>query len=120
MDTFFSDGELARLGDLDRRERLVARRLGRILDLLNNVVAFDNLAEDDVTAVEPAAIWTCVRGIACGNIQGHDSRSFLHSDEELRAIGVGSGVRHAEETLFGVLELEVFVWELDTINCTSQ
>ena len=32
-------------------------------------------------------------------------------DEELRAIGVLSCVGHGEETLLGVLELEVLIWE---------
>jgi hypothetical protein len=37
-------------------------------------------------------------------------------DEELRAIGVLSCVGHGEETLLGVLELEVLIWESVAIN----
>lgn len=38
------------------------------------------------------------------------------SDEELRAIGVLSCVGHGEETLLGVLELEVLIWELVAVD----
>jgi hypothetical protein len=59
VDTFFGDLQLAALGDLDRLERLVARRCLGVLDLLHDVVALEDLAEDDVTAVEPA-VTVCV------------------------------------------------------------
>lgn len=35
------------------------------------------------------------------------------------AIGILSGVGHAEKTGLGVLQLEVLVWELGTIDCTE-
>lgn len=54
VNTFFGDRELAALGDLDRLDGLVAAgRLG-VLNLLDNLVALENLAEDDVLAIEPA------------------------------------------------------------------
>jgi hypothetical protein len=65
VDTFFWHIELAALSDLDSLGRLVARALGRILD---DFVALEDLAEDDVAAIEPA---------------GDDSR-----DEKLRSVGV--------------------------------
>jgi hypothetical protein len=37
-------------------------------------------------------------------------------DEELRAIGVLSGVGHGEETLLGMLQLEVLIRELGTVD----
>tara|TARA_R110002003_G_scaffold384_4_gene19291 strand:+ start:27020 stop:27292 length:273 start_codon:yes stop_codon:yes gene_type:complete len=52
--TFLGDLELAALGDLDRLDRLVARALGQILDLLHNLVSLQDLTEHDVAAVEPA------------------------------------------------------------------
>ena len=51
--TFFGNRQLARLGDLDRLNGLVARPGLDLLDLLDNVVALEDLAEDDVTAVKP-------------------------------------------------------------------
>ena len=54
MYTFLGDLELAALGDLDRLDRLVARALGQILDLLHNLVSLQDLTEHDVAAVEPA------------------------------------------------------------------
>lgn len=42
------------------------------------------------------------------------------SDEELGAVGVLSSVGHGHETLFGVLELEVLVRELSTVDCHHQ
>lgn len=59
-------------------------------------VAVGHLAEDDVAAVEPL-------GLDGG-------------DEELRAVGVGPGVGHAEEEGLGVLELEVLVRELLAVD----
>jgi hypothetical protein len=38
------------------------------------------------------------------------------SNEELRAIGVLSGVGHGEKTLLGMLELEVLVRKFVTVN----
>lgn len=64
--TFFGDFELSRLGNLDGLRRLIARALGAVLDLLNDVVALEDLAEDDVLAVQPGGDDGC--------------------DEELRAV----------------------------------
>ena len=73
--TFFRHLELAALGDLDCLGRLVARALGHVLDLVDDLEALEDLAEDNVLAVEPG-------GDGGGN-------------EELRAVGVFSGVGHA-------------------------
>lgn len=55
-----------------------------------------DLAEDDVTAVEP----------------GGDNGG----DEELRAVGVGPGIGHGEQERLVVGELEVLVGELLTVD----
>ena len=74
--------ELARLGDLDRLAGLAA--LGAHgLHLLHDVHALGHGAEDDVLAVEPV---------------GLDG-----AQEELRAVRVGAGVGHGEDTGAGVL-----------------
>lgn len=96
MNTFRWYLELAALGNLDSLDRLVSRSLLNILDLLHNVVTLKHLSKDDVATVEPAG----------------DGGS----DEELTAICVLACVRHAEETLAGVLELEVLVGELFAVN----
>jgi hypothetical protein len=54
--TFVGNLQLAALGDLDRLGWLVARLGLGGLDLLHDVVALEDLAEDDVTAIEPTAI----------------------------------------------------------------
>lgn len=54
MNTFFGHRQLSALGDLNRLLGLVARVLLDILDLLDNVVALEDLAEDNVLAVQPA------------------------------------------------------------------
>lgn len=54
MNTFRWHLELSALGDLDRLDGLVARSLGHVLNLLDDVVSFEDLAEDNVAAVEPA------------------------------------------------------------------
>lgn len=53
MNTFFGNLELSALGDPDRLLGLVAGLLVDVLDLLDDVVALEDLAEDDVTAVQP-------------------------------------------------------------------
>jgi hypothetical protein len=75
--TFFGHFKLAALGDLDCLGRLVARGLGHVLDLVDDLEALEDLTEDDVLAVEPG-----------GNGGG---------DEELGAVRVFSGVGHACE-----------------------
>lgn len=52
MDTFFWYGKLATLGDLDGLLGLVSWALGHILDRLNDLVALEDFAVDDVLAVE--------------------------------------------------------------------
>ena len=96
VNTFRWHLELSALGDLDSLGRLVARSLGDILDLRDDLVALEDLAEDDVAAIEPA-----------GDGGG---------DEELGAVGVLAAVGHAHETLAGVLELEVLIGELGTVD----
>lgn len=54
MNTFFGHRQLPALDDLDRLLGLVARVLLDILDLLDNVIALEDLAEDNVLAVQPA------------------------------------------------------------------
>jgi len=66
------------------------------LDLLDNVHALDDLAEHDVLAVQPL-------GLGGAN-------------EELRAVGVGSSVSHGQDSRSGVLQLEVLILELVTID----
>ena len=56
MNTFRGDLQLAALGDLDGLDGLVTRGRGVGLDLLHNVEALENLAEDDVAAIEPAVV----------------------------------------------------------------
>ena len=73
--TFFRHLKLAALDDLDRLLWLVTRVLGHVLDLLDDLVALEHLAEDDVLAVQP----------------GGDGGG----DEELRAVGVLASVGHA-------------------------
>ena len=53
VNTFRGDLELAALGDLDRLGRLVTCALLAVLDLLHDVVALKDLAEDDVASVKP-------------------------------------------------------------------
>jgi hypothetical protein len=117
--TFFGHLELAALGDLDCLGRLVARGLGHVLDLVDDLEALEHLAEDNVLAVEP----------------GSDGGG----DEELGAVGVLAGVGHAcrtyishvllltcpmvsqltQEVLLGVLQLEVLVGKLVAVDALA-
>lgn len=64
--------------------------------LLHDIHALNHTAEDNVLVVEPA-------GLHSGN-------------EELTAVGVGTSIGHGHDTRSGVLELEVFVSELATVD----
>ena len=67
-----------------------------LLNLTNNVHAFNYLAENNVSAVQPG--------------------SFLNGDEKLGSIGIFASVGHGQPSSSIMLELEVFVSEFFTIN----
>lgn len=57
VNTFFGHGQFSALDDLDRLLGLVAGVLVNVLNLLNDIVALEDLAEDDVLAVQPAVFF---------------------------------------------------------------
>ena len=63
---------------------------------VDNLLSINNLSEDDMLAVKPGA----------GD----------KGDEELGAVGVFAGVGHGEEVGFGVLDLEVLVLKLFSVD----
>lgn len=68
MNTFGRNLQLTALGDLDRLEGLVARSGLEVLNLVDDVVALEDLAENDVAAVQPtkeARVSIYGRGDAC-------------------------------------------------------
>jgi hypothetical protein len=116
VNTFRGHLQLSALGDLDGLDGFV--RLGLdLLDLLNDVKALEDFAEDDVTAIEPP-ITLLVAGylVKLGRVflRGDDG-----GDKELRAVGVLASVGHGQETLLGVLELEVLIGELLAVDCSA-
>jgi hypothetical protein len=72
LNTFGRNLQFAALGDLDRLRRLVSWALGHILNGIDDLVALEDLAENDVAAIEP---------------RGNDGR-----DEELGAVGIWAWV----------------------------
>lgn len=119
MDTFFGDLQLAGLGDLDRLLGLVTRLGLDVLDLLDDIVALEDLAEDDVAAIEPAAGDLLAKAPFKVFSDRFNVRSNNSGDEELGAVGVLSGVGHGENALLGVLELEVLIGKLFAVDCDS-
>ena len=68
MNTFWGHLQLAALGNLDRLDGLVAVGSLGLLDLLDDFVALEDLAEDDVTAIQPAVSYllaTLTLGVRC-------------------------------------------------------
>jgi len=76
----------------------LARARSGALEFLDNVQALSigDLAKDDVLAVQP----------------GGDNGG----DEELRTVGIGTGIGHGEHTRLGMGLLEVLVCELLTVD----
>ena len=68
-------------------------------NLSYNVHAFNNFAENNMSAVQPG--------------------SFLDSDEELGSVGVFASVGHGQPSGTVMLELEVFVGETLAVDGTS-
>jgi hypothetical protein len=116
VDTFGGNLQLSALGDLDHLLGLVTGLGRRVLDLLNEFVTLEDLAEDDMTTIEPSMMLIsthCFPQIfyACVNLRGEDG-----GDEELRAIGVLASVCHGQRALLGVLELEVLIGEFVAVD----
>ena len=87
--------ELSAVGDGDGGLGLSrVRSVG--LDGLDEVHSLDDLSEDDVLTVQP------------GSLDG--------GDEELRSVGVLSGVGHGQKAGLSVLELEVLISELLAVD----
>lgn len=55
VNTFFGDGNFTGLGDLDRLNGAVTRLGLDLLNLLDDIVTLEDLAEDDMAAIEPTA-----------------------------------------------------------------
>jgi len=68
-------------------------------DLLDDVHAFNDGAEDDMLAIQPGGL--------------------SRADEELGPVGVGASVRHRQDSRSGVLEGEVLVLELFPVDGLS-
>ena len=90
--------QLSAVGDDDRLGRLSARR-SNTLNLLHDVHAAGDGAEDAVLSVEP--------------------RRGDGAEEELASVGVGSGVGHGEDSRSRVLQREVLVRELGAVDGLS-
>lgn len=90
--------ELTTIGDNDFLWGL-ARLRAEGFNLLDNIHAFYNGSEDDVSAVQP--------------------RSLHGGDEKLGSIGVGASVGHGQDSRAGVLEDEVLVSKLLTVDGLS-
>ena len=71
----------------------------KALELGQDVLTFDQLAENDMAAVQP--------------------RRLLERNEELRAVGVLAGVGHGEQAGGAVLHQEVLIIELGTIDALT-
>lgn len=116
MDTFFWYGKFAALYNLDGHIWSVSAILGHSLNLLHDLVSLQDFAEDNVLAVKMA-----IQVSGCCSRPGFGYlRWGRGSDEELGTIRIFSSVCHGHKTLLGVLQLEVLVGELVTVDCQCQ
>ncbi len=86
------------IADRDFDGRLAVAR-SACFDLFDNIHAGQHLAKHHVLAIEP----------------GRDDRG----DEELRSVGVGTRIGHGKEARAVMLQLEVFIGKLATIDGLS-
>jgi hypothetical protein len=56
VDTFLWDLQLSALDDLDIHSGSFVGPLGSVFDDLDNIVSFEDFAEDNVAAIEPTAV----------------------------------------------------------------
>lgn len=84
------------VGDHDISHGLITAVSLGTLHLTHDVHALDDLAEDDVTSVQPGGL--------------------LYGDEELAAVGVLAGVGHRQPSSSVVLQLEVLVLETLSVD----
>lgn len=87
--------QLATVSDGHGRRNPSALR-ANLLNSVNHVHPFHDLAKHDVLTVKPF--------------------SLNGADEELRSISVGPSVGHGQNALFGVEEFEILVLELITVD----
>lgn len=93
------------------------RTRSNALDGTNNVHSLDDGSEDDVLPIQPTATGRCEHLDCMPKIPLQSHLPCLRSaQKELRSVGVGAGVGHTQDSRAGVLELEVLVGELVTIN----
>lgn len=88
--------KLSRSGNGNRFNGLVTSRGLDVFHSINNVHTLKNMTKDNVSVIEPSCL---------------DS-----ANEELASVGVTASVGHGENTGTGVLQLEVLVRELATVN----
>jgi hypothetical protein len=82
------------------------------LNLLDNINAVDNLAEDDVLAVQPRGLLSADEEL--GAVARHCQ--LLRTAMGLVSLRVGAGVSHGEDTGASVLQSEVLVPELLAVD----
>lgn len=90
------DGEFPGLDDHNLVLGLVSREFRYVLDSIDNIHSFEDGTENDMTPVQP--------------------RSFDGANEELRSVGVFSGIGHRESSRSGVTELEVLIGEFVAVD----
>ena len=95
FNTRFTLLELSGILDDDTLRRR-SRSGSDLLDSLHEILAFKNFAKNNVAAIKPRC---------------HDGR-----DEELRSIGVFASICHREKEWLVVLQLEIFISKLGTVN----
>jgi hypothetical protein len=88
--------DLTAIGDRDGQHRAVLHVDTHLADLLDDFHTLDDLAEDDMLAIE--------------------MRGRLERDEELRLVAIAATVGHRQQTRTSVPTLEILIDKRTTVN----
>jgi len=91
-------------------------RSAQFLDIPDNIQTFDNLSKHNMFPIKPGSDDLSSSAPPIPGEKRGEGEGWYSSDEELRSVGVWTGVCHGKKTWFRVLQFEILVCEFLSIN----